>query len=248
MLGDATYDFGTARTLALFGGGNAGETVITLNGHTLKIEAPANGDINTCNVRTVGEGTISYRSGMAGGFYPEGGANRPADFSSANVEVVGNAWMNLGSLAFIAKDFKYTSSTRKWTGQLGANPPRVTGRYVAGAYRPPFTMTSGSTLDLTEVTGMWDNKTNVQDLTTSSADQTAKIGKVSFTGAINVDLSGRTDLRRIAKSESPYVVTWGSQPNATFTLDAVTKRDFKIESDGTGIKIVPRAGITFFIR
>ncbi len=153
LLGDATYDFGTARTLALFGGGNAGETVITLNGHTLKIEAPANGDINTCNVRTVGEGTISYRSGMAGGFYPEGGANRPADFSSANVEVVGNAWMNLGSLAFIAKDFKYTSSTRKWTGQLGANPPRVTGRYVAGAYRPPFTMTSGSTLDLTEVSG-----------------------------------------------------------------------------------------------
>ena len=250
MLGDATYDFGTARTLALCGGGNAGETVITLNGHTLKIEAPANGDINTCNVRTVGEGTISYRSGMAGGFYPEGGANRPADFSSANVEVVGNAWMNLGSLAFIAKDFKYTSSTRKWTGQLGANSPRVIGRYVAGAYRPPFTMTSGSTLDLTEVSGTWDNKTNVQDLTTSSADQTTKNGKVSFAdgAAITVDLSGRTDLRTIAKSENPYVVTWGSQPSATFTLDGATGKNFKIEADGTGIKIIPRAGITFFIR
>ncbi len=248
LLGDATYDFGTARTLALFGGGNAGETVITLNGHTLTIEAPADGDINTCNIRTVGEGTISYRSGMAGGFYPEGGANRPADFSSANVEVVGNAWMNLGSLAFIAKDFKYTSSTHKWTGQLGANPPRVTGRYVAGAYRPPFTMTSGSTLDLTEVTGTWDNKTNVQDLTTSYADQTTKIGKVSFTGAINVDLSGRTDLRTIAKSETPYVVTWDSQPNATFTLDAATKKNFKIEPDGTGIKIIPCDGLKVFIK
>ena len=61
-------------------------------------------------------------------------------------------------------------------------------------------------------------------------------------------LARRTDLRRIAKSESPYVVTWGSQPNATFTLDAVTKRDFKIESDGTGIKIVPRAGFAVFVR
>ena len=96
--------------------------------------------------------------------------------------------------------------------------------------------------------GTWDNKTNVQDLTTSYADQTTKIGKVSFTGAITVDLSGRTDLRTIAKSETPYVVTWGSQPNATFTLDAATGKDFKIESDGTGIKIIPRAGITFFIR
>ena len=248
LLGDATYDFGTARTLALFGGGSAGETVITLNGHTLKIEAPANGDINTCNVRTVGEGTISYRSGMAGGFYPEGNTNPTADFSSANVEVVGNAWMNLGSLAFIAKDFKYTSSTHKWTGQLGANPPRVTGRYVAGAYRPPFTMASGSTLDLTEVTGTWDNKTNVQDLTTSYADQTTKIGKVSFTGAITVDLSGRTDLRTIAKSETPYVVTWDSQPNATFTLDAATKKNFKIEPDGTGIKIIPCDGLKVFIK
>ena len=222
--------------------------MITLNGHTLMIEAPADGDINTCNVRTVGEGTISYRSGMVGGFYPEGNTNPTADFSSANVEVVGNAWMNLGSLAFIAKDFKYTSSTRKWTGQLGANPPRVTGRYVAGAYRPPFTMTSGSTLDLTEVTGTWDNKTNVQDLTTSSADQTTKIGKVSFTGAINVDLSGRTDLWTIARSASPYVVTWGAQPNATFTLDAATKKNFKIEPDGTGIKITPCGGLTVFVR
>ena len=248
LLGDATYDFGTARTLALFGGGSAGQTMITLNGHTLKIEAPADGDINTCNVRTVGEGTISYRSGMAGGFYPEGNTNPTADFSSANVEVVGNAWMNLGSLAFIAKDFKYTSSTRKWSGQLGANPPRVTGRYVAGAYRPPFTMTTGSTLDLTEVTGTWDNKTNVLDLTSASVDKTTKNGKVSFTGAITVDLSGRTDLRRIAKSESPYVVTWGSQPNATFTLDAATKKNFKIEPDGTGIKIIPCGGLTVFIK
>jgi len=55
-------------------------------------------------------------------------------------------------------------------------------------------------------------------------------------------------LRTIAKSENPYVVTWGSQPNATFTLDGATGKNFKIEADGTGIKIIPRAGITFFIR
>ena len=111
-------------------------------------------------------------------------------------------------------------------------------------------MTTGSTLDLTEVTGTWDNKTNVQDLTTSYADQTTKIGKVSFAdgAAITVDLSGRTDLWTIARSASPYFVTWGAQPNATFTLDAATGKYFKLEPDGAGIKLVRRPGITFFIR
>ncbi len=75
-------------------------------------------------------------------------------------------------------------------------------------------------------------------------------GEIVFASgaAITVDLTGRTDLRTIAKSENPYVVTWGSQPSATFTLDGATGKNFKIEADGTGIKIIPRAGITFFIR
>lgn len=84
----------------------------------------------------------------------------------------------------------------------------------------------------------------------SYADKTTKIGKVSFASgaAITVDLTGRTDLRTIAKSESPYVVTWDSQPNATFALDAVTGKDFKIQPDATGIKLVPRDGLTVFVR
>ena len=57
-----------------------------------------------------------------------------------------------------------------------------------------------------------------------------------------------SSLRTIAKSETPYVVTWGSQPNATFTLDATTGKDFKIEADGTGIKIIPCDGLTVFVR
>ena len=79
-------------------------------------------------------------------------------------------------------------------------------------------------------------------------DKTTKNGKVSFSGAITVDLTGRTDLRTIAKSETPYVVTWGSQPSATFTLDAATKKNFKIEADGTGIKIIPCDGLKVFVR
>ena len=56
--------------------------------------------------------------------------------------------------------------------------------------------------------------------------------------AITVDLSGRSDLHTVAKSENPYIVTWGSQPSSTFTLDAATGKNFKLQPDGIGIKIL----------
>ena len=65
---------------------------------------------------------------------------------------------------------------------------------------------------------------------------------------VGVDLSGRTDLKELAKSATPYVVTWSSQPNATFTLDAETAERFKIKPDGTGIKLVRRSGFTIIVR
>ena len=69
----------------------------------------------------------------------------------------------------------------------------------------------------------------------------ANSGSFASGAAITVDLSGRTDLKTIAKSANPYIVTWDSQPDATFTLDATTGRKFKIQPDGTGLKISIRA-------
>ena len=57
-----------------------------------------------------------------------------------------------------------------------------------------------------------------------------------------------SSLRTIAKSENPYVATWGAQPNTTFTLDAATGKNFKLQTDGTGIKILRRDGITIYLR
>ena len=65
---------------------------------------------------------------------------------------------------------------------------------------------------------------------------------------VGVDLSGRTDLKELAKSATPYVVTWSSKPNATFTLDAETAKNFKIKPDDTGIKLVRRGGLTIIVR
>ena len=75
-------------------------------------------------------------------------------------------------------------------------------------------------------------------------------GAVTFaSGAtVGVDLSGRTDLKELAKSATPYVVTWSSQPNATFTLDAETAKNFKIKPDDTGIELVRRGGLMVIVR
>ena len=82
---------------------------------------------------------------------------------------------------------------------------------------------SGHTLTLTGLTG-------------------ANSGSFVSGAAVTLDLSGRTDLRTIAKSANPYVVTWESQPSATFTLDSESSRRFKIEPDATGVKIIYIAG------
>jgi hypothetical protein len=87
---------------------------------------------------------------------------------------------------------------------------------------------SGHTLTLTGLTG-------------------ANSGSFVSGAAVTLDLSGRTDLRTIAKSANPYVVTWESQPDATFTLDSESSRRFKLVSDATGVKIVYIAGGAMFI-
>jgi len=97
---------------------------------------------------------------------------------------------------------------------------------------------NGSTLDLSGVSGTWD-----ADGTATGHGVSGKTGLVLIDSgaAVTVDLSGRTDLLTIARSSNPYIVTWSSQPNATFTFDAATGRKFKIQPDATGIKIKRRS-------
>ena len=103
-------------------------------------------------------------------------------------------------------------------------------------------------LDLNGITGALST-TGTAPSNTGHNNHTAP-GAVTFaSGAtVGVALSGRTDLRELAKSANPYVVTWSSQPNATFTLDAETAKNFKLKPDGTGIKLVRRGGLTIIVR
>lgn len=116
----------------------------------------------------------------------------------------------------------------------------VYGRYVAGPCHLPINMRNGSTLDLSKITGSFDLTNTVAN--TASFVPDGVIGDMIFQpgtaekpSIINVNLAGKTDLRAIRKSESPYVVTWLSQPaNVEFVLDA--------QSKANGYRISPEAG------
>ena len=106
-------------------------------------------------------------------------------------------------------------------------------------------MMNGSTLDLTMVTGAFS--CNFPKGTNGSGNQ-----KLTFSAdsTITVNLEGRTDLKTIAKSASPYVVTWSTKPADTtaFVLDAVTRKQFKCEVTNAGLKLSRIRGMVILVK
>ena len=68
---------------------------------------------------------------------------------------------------------------------------------------------------------------------------------------VTVNLAGREDLWTIARSESPYAITWSTKPDdsVTFVLDDATLAlGFKAEVCEAGLKLCPPLGTMIFIR
>jgi len=89
----------------------------------------------------------------------------------------------------------------------------------------------------------------------ATLDLSAWTGDLPFTGVafasgavITVNLAGRADLRKVAKSENPYVVTWAAQPDATFALDLATASRCKVNAEDSGLRIEFVDGFVLFIR
>ena len=200
-----------------------------------------NYNANAGYVKTLDDGTIAF---ISGGF----GCHRPdIDFRTATVEYSGTGWAYLGSDGLSVGNFAYKSPTCKWNRAKASANVNVYGRYLAATLRPPIVMEDGSTLDLSDCDGVWSAD---GDGTYANRDNN-NAGLVSFASgaAITVDLSGRTDLQTIAKSANPYIVTWSSQPSATFTLDAVSyEKGYRITPDSTGLKVSYHQGLTIIVK
>ncbi len=131
----------------------------------------------------------------------------------------------------------------------------VLGRYVAGPCHLPIQMCNGSTLDLSAITGAFDLTNALAN--TSAAVGDGVIGDMIFQSGtaeepsiINVNLAGKTDLIAIKNSESPYVVTWPSQPaNVDFVIDAQSKAEgYRIYPEAGGLCLKRFLGFTILVR
>ena len=237
LLGDASLTMqGTSGPMGL----SSRYSTITLNGNKLSMSLGSNSFIG--HIKTLDSGTIRFAKSEGNGTQAQGAET---DFRTADVEVASQAYIHLGNRGMAVCSLVYESA--KWRS-YGTARVRIHGKYAAAAFRPAIEMQGGSTLDLTAVTGTWS--ASGTDPTDKGNSDINTAGSVTFaSGAtVGVDLSGRTDLKELAKSATPYVVTWSSRPNATFTLDAETAERFKIKPDGTGIKLVRRSGFTIIVR
>ena len=75
-------------------------------------------------------------------------------------------------------------------------------------------------------------------------------GTAAAPSVVNVNLAGRTDLRVLAKSENPYIVTWSAQPsNVDFVLDDETQSaGYRLASRAEGLSLSRIRGFMLIVK
>ena len=222
-----------------------GTAWFTMNGHTLTFDG------------TVYVGLGAFRSNDYGKWVFTGGncvyewlnGNGPTNvdvevYAPASFKLKGNA--DVGGLVY---------EGTFWAKNTVVSHLLVYGRYLAGPCHLPINMCNGSTLDLSKITGSFDLTNAVANTTAYVAsavvgDMTIQSGTAEEPSVINVNLAGKTDLNAIRKSESPYVVTWPSQPaNVDFVIDAQSKAEgYRIYPEAGGLRLNRTTGLTILIR
>ena len=113
-----------------------------------------------------------------------------------------------------------------------------------------MTMMDGSTLNLSRLTGTF-NCTFTNPKYNNKTDGTLCNLQFATDSTITVNLDGRTDLKTIAKSESPYIVTWATKPadTTTFVLDAATQElGFKCKVTDAGLRLMKNSGLVIIVQ
>ena len=163
--------------------------------------------------------------------------------SSVAVEYRSPAYIRIGNGGIDLYDF--THSSGRWSNGYSKNV-KLYGTYHAGSIRPPIEVQNGATLDLGGVTGTF----SAAAVANTTEAVTFAAGTAVAPSVVNVDLSGRTDLRTLVKSTNPYVVTWSSQPtNVEFVLDAQSEADgYRIYSEAEGLRLKRFKGFMILVK
>ena len=127
---------------------------------------------------------------------------------------------------------------------------------IYGTYTPQtvrgfnMTMMDGSTLGLSQWSGAY-NCVFTNPKYGNKTDGTLCNLQFAANATVTVDVHGRSDLKAIAKSASPYVVTWTTKPadTVTFVLDDDTaQHGYECEVCDTGLKLIPPPGFSIILR
>ena len=127
---------------------------------------------------------------------------------------------------------------------------------IYGTYTPQsvrgfnMTMMDGSALDVSQWSGAY-NCVFTNPKYNNKTDGTLCNLQFAANATITVDVHGRSDLKAIAKSASPYIVTWTTKPADTVTFvldDDTTQHGYECEVCDTGLKLIPPPGFSIILR
>lgn len=228
-----TKDSSLTSTRSMFFGVNADEaSTVYLGGHTLTVSITSGKELRFYSMAIL-DGTFDITDG---GYFVVGGSG--GIVATNNVDFLANCAL------VAASPIKVDNYTAKWistTGKASSTKPIN----VYGTFTPATThfhgveMQDGSTIDLTGWSGGWplasDLNNGVKDVLFASG------------ATVKIDISGRTDLKALAKSASPYLLTWSTTApsNVTFAMaDGSTYVDgVRLRYDETGLKVDAMRGL-----
>ena len=218
--------------------------MFTMNGHTLTFDGTGYVGLGAFRSNDYGKWVFTGGDCLYEWLNGYGPNNVDVEvYAPARFKLKGNA--DVGGLVYEATS---------WSKNQVVSHLLVLGRYVAGPCHLPIQMRNGSTLDLSAITGSFDLTNAVANTTAACSgvigDMTFQSGTAEAPSVINVNLAGRTDLIALKNSESPYVVTWPSQPaNVDFVLDAQSKADgYRIYPEAGGLRLKRFMGVMILVR
>ena len=218
--------------------------MFTMNGHTLTFDGTGYVGLGAFRSNDYGKWVFTGGDCLYEWLNGYGPNNVDVEvYAPARFKLKGNA--DVGGLVYEATS---------WSKNQVVSHLLVLGRYVAGPGHLPIQMRNGSTLDLSAITGSFDLTNAVANTTAACSgvigDMTFQSGTAEEPSIINVNLAGKTDLIAIKNSESPYVVTWPSQPaNVDFVLDAQSHADgYRIYPEAGGLRLKRFMGVMILVR
>ena len=243
LTGDSRFVLNT--NTGLVEGGSFKATTLDLGGHTLTVQIGTNGRYFYLKDATIKNGTLDVVSGGWLYLYKQYAAATEA----RDVDIrVGSALQVFTPVS--VRNYEQVYGADNNVGEEALN--------VYGVFRPAAghdyfygcTMQDGSTIDLSGRKGTWSVK---------SAFSRGR-NTVSFAdgASVTLKLAGREDLREIAKSSSPYIVTWAVNGEGSavlppdgvrFQVDGETRQKaFSVCRDAVGLRLMYSCGTAIYLR